>query len=588
MGRRNWWENRAYAQWLAGRKRSSIWWFTPHKEWAHFQKSEKLHLSSQKKPTQHSREADSQPSLKHRNTINQNDFAVPMLKTSWVKSSATRFVSPYIWLYVVICGMIFLGEAWVRPIWLDEQLTYYQCKDKDFIEFFRGFNLGINALPYLYFIWIWLIDQIMGLNFWNLRFPSLVCGILSVLLLHEFLRKISNGKIAFIAIGMGLLFVSQFAYYITEARPYSALLFATVLNVVSTKCLREQRSGSYVLNAAASFLVPSIHYVGIFYSGVLGVVFVLWADRKQWKCVSSYFIGWVLFAMIHGDQIRLFLHETTLIQADVQPDPTLNDLNAWLASFAGAIVILLGVTILSRSNRAHFLDLPSQTERDFHFLALSGMGFVFIPVLYKLAAILGLPNLAHERYYFPSLLANVFAVVILLVVGSHVVDKHFARLRVLIRVVVVLLLVPGIFGMLSALWPVMNTDRKERRFSDQLLPRLTTNHEGQEVPLITGNLHVYFGFLFNYPEAKENLCLLRATRSEANNWKTFHGNVRVLSENQLSDLDQFVFAEFETTANNLPDFDVSKWAKANGYSFLKEDHLPLRAVYRVSRMHPLE
>ena len=153
-------------------------------------------------------------------------------------------------IYAAVIAVFLVADLAVRPIWTDEAFSFYQVANRSLAGLFRSFEAGVNALPYAYFLVLWAVDQLIGLNPLTLRLPSAVLALASLILLHRLLAKPCGHLNAFIACVAALLLAPDFVLYSHEARPYALYLLAAVLCLQSgirvlqpMSCRRPDRTG---------------------------------------------------------------------------------------------------------------------------------------------------------------------------------------------------------------------------------------------------------------------------------------------------------------------------------------------------------
>jgi hypothetical protein len=485
--------------------------------------------------------------------------------------------------YLAVLLFLFLGEMWTRPIWLDEELTIFQIKDKSFSELISSFSLGVNAIPYLYFVLLWEMDQVMTLDLFSIRILSFLFGLSSILSLHFFLRRFFEEAVTFVSICTGLLLLPKFVLYSAEARPYSALLLLVVLNLITTRSLSRGSVGAYLSNLFVCFLVPSIHYVGLFYSGVLFITFLLLEGKQAIKLSSSFLAGWLFFLVLHLSQIQLFLAGNTLVVTDGQARPSFHDFWSMLlelVSFPSALIIggVISFVVISKRPKILF-----PTDEDSRFLLLVAAGFLFIPIAYFVFAWVGLPKLTLRRYYYPTCLSGVLFSCYFLRVLMVDLRSRSSAIRLTVNVGIACMVISLLVYGTSKYWRIFESEPTILSFREDLVKDLFFENNGEIREVVTPNLHVYFAFFYHYPELRTHFYLLRATSKEAEGWKGFHREIQSMAPDRMLEFKKITFAYYAKSLNNFPDFDPVSWAKSNGFSYIHEDLEPLHGIYHLNR-----
>ena len=181
--------------------------------------------------------------------------------------------------YAVVIGLQFVDDLGSRPIWFDEACSHYQVAGRGWSDLIDSFGAGVNAMPYAYFVLLWVVDQTLGLSPFLLRLPSALIGLFGICLLHRLLARWRGPMVAVIACVTTLLLSERFMGYTHEARPYSLYFLAAVLSLsAGAAVLRDggRTPGPLLGNALAAFALPAVHYVGLLYGAALATA-LLWA-----------------------------------------------------------------------------------------------------------------------------------------------------------------------------------------------------------------------------------------------------------------------------------------------------------------------
>ena len=234
--------------------------------------------------------------------------------------------------YLVSLAMSFLVDLAVRPIWTDEALSYYQVSAKTLLEMLDSFNSGVNAIPYLYFIVLWGIDQGFGLGPVILRLPSAVFALAALFLFHTILKERFGNAVAFVSCVAALLLSENFIPFSHEARPYSLYVLVAVCCLYASITILKEGAGrgrALLINSVVAFTLPAVHYVGLFYSfgAALAVLCVGRVKGKFFtlRVLGSFVFGWAVFFVLHYSQMKLFIEKKGMIDATWIPRRSLRE-----------------------------------------------------------------------------------------------------------------------------------------------------------------------------------------------------------------------------------------------------------------------
>lgn len=471
--------------------------------------------------------------------------------------------------YITFITLLFWGQLWTRDIWADEIYTYFQVQGKSFSGLIDSIKVGVNAIPYLYFVFIWLIEQLTSLNTLSLRLPSFLVSALTVFLLHALLRKKYSDGVAFISISMGLLFLPGFARYAAEARPYAPLLFFIVLNLATSMKLKRGGWLPYITNATVSLIVPAIHYVGIFYSGILAVAFLIFEGKGGlWKS-TSFGLGWLIFFVIHASHILSFLNGEALATNNWLPVPDETQFQAMLSGLvaqSGGLILLLLFLFGLNQERHDTIRLVIYESR---YLILVAIGWLLIPIAFYVMPWVGLPNLAHERYYYPTSLSTVLCSAFFLqsLLNVDMRFSQYSRWTVIICLIL-FLTVYGKFALREYIGALV-TGPVTQSPSEHVLDNIFAEYDSETSLIVAENTHSYFKLIYHYPSLTTHCHLLRESEREKESWLLFHPAINSLTPDDLLTYNHFTYIHRKRGGDGVSNFFIESWAKSNGYTVKK-------------------
>ncbi len=142
---------------------------------------------------------------------------------------------------------------------LDELGSYWVVKDDLRAVFSR--TLEIQGQSPLYYVVLWGTVQVLGVETWALRVPSLICTWLSSLIVFRLGELLGGRTVGFLSI-FGFLLCSQIECVAIEARPYAlAILCASISSLLFLHWLKTPRLSLGVLYALSAAATVYAHYL---------------------------------------------------------------------------------------------------------------------------------------------------------------------------------------------------------------------------------------------------------------------------------------------------------------------------------------
>jgi hypothetical protein len=454
-------------------------------------------------------------------------------------------------LYGLIASFYFWVNHEVRPVWLDEALTYYQVTDRSFIELIRSFDYGVNLLPYSYFVFPWAVGKITELDPLALRLPSLLFGTLALLVVHKLIAREFGNLIAFASVFFTFIVASEFQGYLSEARPYSLYTLAAAAHLWSAFALFEDVSRrKLVLNCVTSACLPSVQFVGLVYSFALAVVFmVLEGNRsKALRILSSFCFGWLIFALVHLKLLWIIFSGKSLSDPDAFARPTLTrtaqEFNQFFDIPAEVSVCLVALIVLAVFvNRKSETSGVDQLAANFTLPSLPFVGasvaWLMVPLGLKLIAALGFFNLTVPRYLLPTLIADAMLVGTFLSVvyqfincqsetdSDRWISKHGPLLARLILSSLLLLAVVENLGIqlrVVAAGRTNGTDFFAKKIKGNVAVKL---------PLLTTDAHNFMPYAYHTRKQKDLDLSLVSPEAELPLWKAFVPDLNITELNEF-------------------------------------------------------
>lgn len=207
-----------------------------------------------------------------------------------------RLVGPS--LVVLIGAAVLLRLASLRPLWLDEATTA-RLAEEPYRSMFSG-SLTADAHPPLHTALTWATTRILGDGALALRLPSLVAGVLLVVVLYATGNELYGRRTGLVAAALGA-FAPALIWFSTEARPtaLTALLAAGALLAV-VRAIRRGRATDWVLFGVAGATLMWTHQLAFVHLVVLhgAAVVCLLRRRREGRPMGSLAAGWAVSVLI--------------------------------------------------------------------------------------------------------------------------------------------------------------------------------------------------------------------------------------------------------------------------------------------------
>jgi len=195
------------------------------------------------------------------------------------RQQAIRGAQNFVLIFLSI-GVVALYSSWRRPIWTDEALHFVWGANPIGLEAIQGIIQSTKSINHgqtgIYIVINHLTLNATGADLVALRAPSLLAGLLLLLLAALFLRALQFGWLWQVLSILAMGSMSYVMYFAGEARPYLPLATATV----GTLCYYSCRA--ITLGAPSSPLMTCVGWASV----LLGISF------------HPYFIGYWLALLI--------------------------------------------------------------------------------------------------------------------------------------------------------------------------------------------------------------------------------------------------------------------------------------------------
>jgi hypothetical protein len=324
---------------------------------------------------------------------------------------------------LMLLGLVLYKSFILSPLWLDETLTFWVCKDSLADAIFRSWNF--EGQSPLYYIIVWLIMRVLPPTELVLRMPTIIAVLASCLVLFKISTRYFDRTAS-------LLVVSCFLIAEETSRSFSAkpnglaLFFALLATELFLKYQVQSNKRNLALYFGALLSTFYFHYL---FAAILIVHLALLSDRDKsspatYRPILLALVCFALFSIPGLAQLRLLSQRQALFLAD---PPTLPELGAVL--FPLRVVIpaivsaLFGLIIFGRRKINAVQNRPNVWPLLVWWLA---------PFIFFLAARFFQPYLFLERYFAWSCAGTALLVGYLLTLGLDAKQRFVVGLAFIV------------------------------------------------------------------------------------------------------------------------------------------------------------
>jgi len=178
-------------------------------------------------------------------------------------------------LFLLIFAVLVLYLQSLKAPWVDECYSYYGVCHDNFSEFYDSMLTGINFSPPLYFLFNFCIQFVFPTSIEQLRIQSLVFIIIGIILSFLVSRKMFGTNAAFLGTMLVTSQSNLLLSHAQEARNY-AMYFACGAWVLYMQSLDDDTAKKNKwLTFFAHFCLCQVHYLGIIFSGLVGLSYLV-------------------------------------------------------------------------------------------------------------------------------------------------------------------------------------------------------------------------------------------------------------------------------------------------------------------------
>jgi hypothetical protein len=290
---------------------------------------------------------------------------------------------------------------------------------------------GINFSPPLYFLFNFIIQLIYPTSIEALRVQSLIWTLIGVTLSFLLARKEFGSLPAFqgtiLVFSQSTLLLSQSQ----EARHYTMFFACAAWVLLMQSSENEHSKKQLLLTFAAHLCLCQIHYLGIIFSGLAGLSYIITTRNKSliYKMPKAILFAWIISLPVH-----LFLLSKQSSHLGNWPKP--NGFSNLLATYNESFIFLSVLVPISC-----FLMIQSSSEKNQpaekdnttknSSVITTSILWLLTPVLFWILSNASPLNLFVDRYFIPKEAAVIFltawAIRILTIKITNVKSNNIAK-----------------------------------------------------------------------------------------------------------------------------------------------------------------
>lgn len=269
---------------------------------------------------------------------------------------------------------------------------------------------GINFSPPLYFLFNFCIQLVLPTSIEQLRIQSLVFIVIGIALSFLLTRKIFGTTPAFFATTLVASQSNLLLSQAQEARHY-AMFFACGAWVLYMQCLNENGSNKNKwLTFLAHFCLCQVHYLGIIFSGLVGLSYLISNKEKPTIQRITFPIStvWIFTLTIYP----LLLSKQS---SHLGNWPKPNELSDLLSSYNDSILILsimiplISFMLMNKSKKNDVAKIFEENRYSRPMIITSILWFSVPFIFWTLSRLTSL-NLFVDRYFIPKEVAIIFLI----------------------------------------------------------------------------------------------------------------------------------------------------------------------------------
>ncbi len=414
--------------------------------------------------------------------------------------------------HVILLAAIVLISFFLRfyhlgyqSIWLDEGFSIWFAK----LSTAELFLYPEENPPLYYIILHWWVT-IFGFSEVSIRFPSLLCGVISVFMIYKVAGQLFNKEAGiFSALLLGL---SKFHIeYSQEARTYSLTVLLTLISMYYfIKLLRKSNQKVAIGYILSSSLLMYSHVYGLFIiiaQHICFFTFQLVSKQSSTLKLKSWILLQMALFILFFPRMIIFIDEISKVQEGYYIlKPSINKLYYAFIKYSGSTRVYLLLILLAMISpltiKKHVITEPNVTQNNmFHFfnnfrwrISLLTTDRIIIVSIWLLTPIL-LPfiisQITSPIYKIRYTIVASLAFYILVARGINNINQKFFKLSIIIIIIA--------FSFLS-IWRY-NTNYQKEPWRE-VTHYIESNAEDGDILLFNSGIQ---GLTFNYYSNRADL-----------------------------------------------------------------------------------
>lgn len=269
---------------------------------------------------------------------------------------------------------------------------------------------GINFSPPLYFLFNFCLQLVFPTSIEQLRIQSLVFIIIGIVLSFLLTRKMFGTPVAFFAtilvLSQSYLLLSQ----AQEARHYAMFFACGAWVLFMTKNNLDATKESSRITFLAHLFLCQVHYLGIVFSGFVGISYLLGIKNKSLiaRIPKSLLFAW----LISGPSYLFYISsQESLLNYWKKPNSFEHLLSSYNESlfYISIIVPIIGLLLFQKLNKPKKISFHELFSKN-RVLFLSSFFWFITPLAFWTLSHISPLNLFVDRYFFPKEVAVIVIV----------------------------------------------------------------------------------------------------------------------------------------------------------------------------------
>ena len=467
--------------------------------------------------------------------------------------------------------LVFVYICKNKPLQMDELSTFFHCSDKNFEELNISNSLGVNMIPPVYFTIIWVIGKIASLNEITMRLPSLLFGILSLVVMQNSMKRLFPKECINLCLFALISHCPILIFSICEARPFALYLMLTVFFTHHLLFYRKTKTHFFIVSSLA-FLIPGTFYIGGIYTLFLLIFFIIDRIKKNLDfkhCLYACLLGWLIFCIIVLPTFYDHLTNTYTGHFSTGYKVRLSDLFTLYGSQVYLPISLLLLVLCQSWNPSTFVKNKSENLNDAPVSILIFASFLVIPFVFFILCKVFNFGIFQNRYFIPNLIFYFFIFCLVLFrIGKITKSKMWLGLNYFLCTIV-LFLIARSFGKsykaespADSILSAVKTQKNIVTFSRRIAFHVNHYH-GAEVDCyqIVGD-EKYASHMKNF-SSKLNPIALSQLPLLLDKLLSKNESILFLDGSMVSNGDQYIHTFIDSQKYKVVRYDVPKSPQAN-------------------------